>query len=230
MGVQLELAQAIHKLGKKMIVVYINGRPIVEPWLEEHADAIIEAWYPGQEGGTALAEILFGDVNPSGRLTLSIPKDVGQLPVYYNAKRSRSKRYLEMDTKPLYPFGYGLSYTTFAYSEPEVSPAAIMPDGEATVTVHVTNTGEAAGTEVVQLYITDVVSSVTRPVKELKGFERVSLAPGETKAVQFTVGPEQLQMLDARLQPVVEPGVFKLTAGSHAETGKVAHLTVLGKE
>jgi beta-glucosidase len=229
MGVQLELAQAIHKLGKRMIVVYINGRPIAEPWLEEQAHAIIEAWYPGQEGGTALAEILFGDVNPSGRLTLSVPKDVGQLPVYYNAKRSRSKRYLEMDTKPLYPFGYGLSYTSFAYSELEVSPAVIMPDGEATVTVRVTNTGETAGTEVVQLYITDVVSSATRPAKELKGFERVSLAHGETKAVQFTVGREQLLMLDARLKPVVEPGVFKVTVGSHAETGKCAALTVLGK-
>ncbi|MBM7566034.1 glycoside hydrolase family 3 N-terminal domain-containing protein [Paenibacillus sacheonensis] len=226
MGVQLELAQAVHKLGKRLIVVYINGRPIVEPWIDEHADAIIEAWYPGQEGGAALADILFGDVNPSGRLTISVPKDVGQLPVRYNGKRSGSKKYLEMDAKPRYPFGYGLSYTTFAYEDLTVSPEEIAPDGEATVTVNVTNTGEVEGTEVVQLYVTDVVSSVTRPAKELKGFARVLLAPGEKKAVRFTIGREHLQMWNAQLKQVVEAGEFIITVGSSSAEGNGAALTV----
>ncbi|MBP3965408.1 glycoside hydrolase family 3 N-terminal domain-containing protein [Paenibacillus lignilyticus] len=217
MGVQLTLAQEIHKLGKKLVVVYINGRPIVEPWIDEHADAILEAWYPGQEGGAALADILFGDVNPSGRLTISVPKHVGQLPVYYNGKRSRGKRYLEMDAKPRYPFGFGLSYTTFEYSELTVFPEVVSPDGKAVVNVNVSNTGNVAGTEVVQFYISDKVSSITRPGKELKGFERVDLKPGETKTVSFIVKKEHLQMLDANLKPFVEAGEFLMMIGRNAE-------------
>ena len=217
LGVQLELAQQIHKLGKPVIVVYINGRPIVEPWIDENAHAIIEAWYPGQEGGNALADILFGDANPSGRLTVSVPKHVGQLPVYYNGKRSRGKRYLEMDVKPRYPFGFGLSYTTFHYDNLLVTPEMITPDEEATVTVDITNIGAVAGAETVQLYITDLVSSVTRSGKELKGFHKVMLLPGETKTVTFTLAREHLQLINNRLEPVVEEGEFRIMAGRNAE-------------
>lgn len=214
-GVQLELIQEIHKLGKPLVVVYINGRPIAEPWIDEHADAILEAWYPGQEGGHAVADILFGDVNPSGRLTVSIPKHVGQLPVYYNGKRSRGKRYLEVDSQPRYPFGFGLSYTEFTYDKLSVSSDSIHKNEEVQVRVEVKNTGQRAGAEVVQLYVTDVASTVTRPGKELKGFRKVFLQPGESKTVEFTVGPEQLQYIGANYEPVVEPGEFQVHVGKH---------------
>jgi beta-glucosidase len=226
LGVQLELAQEIHRLGKPVIIVYMNGRPIVEPWIDENAHAIIEAWYPGQEGGNALADILFGDVCPSGRLTISIPKDVGQLPVYYNGKRSRGKRYLEMDSKPRYPFGFGLSYTSFEYSGLRVSPERILPDGEAIVTIEVTNTGPVAGAEVVQLYVSDKVSSVTRPEIELKGWSKVNLEPGETRTVAFKIAKEQLQMIDRKLKRIVEPGEFRIMIGSNASEGISASIFV----
>ncbi|MCM3784233.1 glycoside hydrolase family 3 C-terminal domain-containing protein [Neobacillus mesonae] len=225
-GNQLELIQEVHKLGKPIIVIYINGRPIAEPWVEEHADAVLEAWYPGQEGGHAIADILFGDVNPSGRLTLSIPKHVGQLPVYYYGKRSRGKRYLESDTSPLYPFGYGLSYTTFSYDKLMLSKDSIRAEGKLTASIRVTNTGSKAGAEVVQLYISDVVSSVTRPSKELKGFQKVFLEPGETREVQFEIGGEQLQYIGRDLLPVVEPGLFHIEIGRHVNDTVRAELTV----
>ncbi|WP_059049253.1 glycoside hydrolase family 3 N-terminal domain-containing protein [Paenibacillus senegalimassiliensis] len=214
-GVQLELIQEVHKLGKPLIVVYINGRPIAEPWIDEHADAILEAWYPGQEGGHAVADILFGDANPSGRLTISIPKHVGQLPVYYNGKRSRGKRYLEADSQPQYPFGFGLGYTEFGYAKLAVTPEIIGRDGEAKVTVEVTNIGSRAGAEVVQLYLTDVASTVTRPAKELKGFQKVFLEPGQSQVVEFAVGPEQLQYIGRDFKPVVEPGEFRVHVGKN---------------
>ncbi|WP_145414804.1 glycoside hydrolase family 3 N-terminal domain-containing protein [Paenibacillus xylanexedens] len=213
MGVQLELVQEIHKLGKPVVVVYINGRPIAEPWIDEHIPAIVEAWYPGQEGGNAIADVLFGDVNPSGRLSVSIPKHEGQLPVYYHAKRTRGKRYLEMDLTPQYAFGHGLSYTDFKYDNVRVIPEVIRPDEEAQVQVEVTNVGAVAGKEVVQLYITDVSASVTRAEIALKGFSKVHLEPGETRTVTFPVQKEHLSLIDSRLQSVVEPGEFKLMVG-----------------
>ncbi|WP_339261511.1 glycoside hydrolase family 3 N-terminal domain-containing protein [Paenibacillus sp. FSL R5-0713] len=225
-GVQLELIQEIHKLGKKLVVVYINGRPITEPWVDEHADAILEAWYPGQEGGHAIADILFGDVNPSGKLTISIPKHVGQLPIYYNGKRSRGKRYLEEDLEPRYAFGYGLSYTTFEYSEPQLSDASMTAGDSVTVSVNVTNTGPYAGAEVVQMYISDVVSSLTRPAKELKGFAKVNLEPEETQTVEFRIGAEQLQYIGRDLKPVVEPGQFHIHIGSSVNDTQMAELTI----
>ncbi len=226
-GVQLELAQEIHKLGKPLVVVYINGRPVSEPWIEEHADAILEAWYPGQEGGHAVADILFGDVNPSGRLTISWPKDAGQLPVYYNGKRSRGKRYLEADSQPRYPFGFGLSYTSFSYSDLKVEPQVITADETAKVTVLVKNTGELTGAEVVQLYISDVASKVSRPAKELKGFRKITLSPGESQIVEFVVGAEQLQYIGPDYQPVVEPGAFKILVGSHVNDVLEQDLSVM---
>ncbi|MEC0306296.1 glycoside hydrolase family 3 N-terminal domain-containing protein [Paenibacillus lautus] len=225
-GVQLELAQEIHKLGKRMIVVYINGRPIAEPWIDEHADAILEAWYPGQEGGHAVADILFGDVNPSGKLTMSIPKHVGQLPVYYNGKRSRGKRYLEEDSQPRYPFGYGLSYTDFSYSDIQITPEVIGTDGTAVVSVNVTNSGDREGSEVVQLYVSDAASKYTRPARELKGFQKIFLQPGERCKVEFTVGPEQLQYIGQDYQQVVEPGLFRMMIGRHVNDTLSADLTV----
>ncbi|MFB5673834.1 glycoside hydrolase family 3 N-terminal domain-containing protein [Paenibacillus terreus] len=225
-GVQLELIQEVHKLGKKLIVVYIHGRPIAEPWVDEHADAILEAWYPGQEGGHAIADILFGDVNPSGRLTISIPKHVGQLPVYYNGKRSRGKRYLEEDLQPQYPFGYGLSYTSFHYSKPKLSAASMTVGDAVTLTVDVTNTGQREGAEVVQFYVSDMVSSVARPAKELKGFHKIILKPGETRTIAFTVGAEQLQYIGRDLTPVVEPGQFKLHVGRHVNDTQAVDLWV----
>ncbi|SEL70203.1 glycoside hydrolase family 3 N-terminal domain-containing protein [Paenibacillus sp. OK003] len=225
-GVQLELIQEIHKLGKTLVIVYINGRPITEPWVDEHADAILEAWYPGQEGGHAIADILFGEVNPSGKLTVSIPKHVGQLPIYYNGKRSRGKRYLEEDLEPRYPFGYGLSYTTFDYSEPKLSTEWMTADETVTVSVEVTNTGSCRGAEVIQMYVSDVVSRVARPAKELKGFVKVMLEPGETKTVAFHIGAEQLQYIGRDLTPVVEPGQFHIHIGRHVKDTQFAELTV----
>ncbi|XEC93746.1 glycoside hydrolase family 3 N-terminal domain-containing protein [Paenibacillus tarimensis] len=219
MGVQLELVQEVHKLRKPLIVVYINGRPIAEPWIDENADAILEAWYPGQEGGNAIADILFGDANPSGRLTISVPKHAGQLPVYYNARKTRGKRYLETDLEPLYPFGFGLSYTEFKYEHLTVVPELIDPEGEAEVRVDVTNTGPVPGDEVVQLYISDVAGSVTRPERALKGFRKVRLQPGETKTVKFTVNKEHLHLISAELQPVVEEGEFHIMAGRNCRDG-----------
>lgn len=225
-GVQLELVQQIHQLGKPIVVVYINGRPIAEPWIDEHAHAILEAWYPGEQGGHAIADLLFGDYNPSGRLPVSIPKHVGQLPVYYNGKRSRGKRYLEMDLEPGYPFGFGLSYTTFRHSNLRVEPAEIPVGGEARVYVEVTNTGTVAGTDVVQLYITDVASSVARPGLELKDFCKIELQPGETQTVSFTITSEQLQFMGRDMIPVVEPGQFRIHIGHHARQYISTDLTV----
>ena len=226
-GVQLELAQEIYKLGKKLVVVCINGRPIAEPWLDAHADAILESWYPGQEGGHAIADLLFGDVNPSGRLTISVPKHVGQLPVHYRGKRSRGKRYLEEDSKPMYPFGYGLSYTSFAYRDLRLSASEIRLDESVEVTVMVKNTGNRKGAEVVQLYISDAASRYTRPQLELKGFSKVELEPGEERCVAFTIGREQLEYIGENYKPVVEPGLFHIRIGRHVQDTLSTELIVL---
>lgn len=227
-GVQRELAQEIAKLGKPLVVVYINGRPVAEPWIDERADAILEAWYPGQEGGNALADLLFGDANPSGRLTVSIPKDVGQLPVRYNGKRTTGRRYLETDTKPSYPFGYGLSYTEFEYGPLSLSDSEIAANGSTRATVCITNKGGRAGAETVQLYIGDKVSSVTRPAKELKGFAKVFLAPGETREVTFEIGAEQLSFVGRNLEETVEEGEFDVMVGPHSADVQTVLLRVRG--
>jgi beta-glucosidase len=216
-GAQQALVQAVHATGTPVVVVFINGRPVSEPWIAEHVPAILEAWYPGGEGGHAVAEVLFGACNPAGRLTVSIPRDASQLPVFYNHKPAARGDYLDADVTPLYPFGFGLSYTTFAYANLCVTPAQIPPDGTAAVSVEVTNIGDMAGDEVVQLYLRDEVASVTQPVRALKGFRRLRLAPGETAAVTFTLGPAELRILDRDYRWTVEPGAFTLAVGGNQQ-------------
>jgi beta-glucosidase len=214
--------------GKPTVLVLINGRPPAIPELAERAPAILECWYPGQEGGTAVAEVLFGDVNPGGKIPVSFPRGVGQLPLFYNRKPTAMRGYLFDSTRPLFPFGHGLSYTTFSYSAPTVSPARIPADGRATASVEVTNTGQRAGDEVVQLYIRDEVSRATRPLMELKGFRRIALAPGERRTVTFEVGPEQLSYHGPDLKRIVEAGRFRLMVGGSSAEVKSVGLDVVG--
>lgn len=229
-GRQEDLLRAVYATGKPVILLLINGRPASINFAAEHIPAILEAWYPGQEGGHAVAEILFGEVNPGGKLPITFPRSVGQIPAYYYHKPSARRGYLFNSIRPLFPFGHGLSYTTFAYGEPRLDKAAIRPDETATLTVEVTNTGQRAGDEVVQLYVRDVLSGrVTRPVKLLKGFERISLQPGETRAVSFPVGPAQLSYLGEDMRPVVEPGEFLLMVGGSSETIRQVSLFVTGE-
>ena len=225
-GQQEDLVRAILATGKPMVLILLNGRPPAIPELAERAPAILECWYPGQEGGTAVAEILFGDVNPSGKLPVSFPRSVGQLPLFYNHKPTAHRGYLFESTQPVFPFGHGLSYTTFASATPTVSPTRITPDGTATLSVEVTNTGDRPGDEVVQLYVRDEVSRATRPVLELKGFQRVTLQPGERRNVTFTVGPDQLSYHGPHLNRVVEPGGFQLLVGGDSATLKSVRLDV----
>jgi beta-glucosidase len=211
---QQELVDAVVALGKPTVAVLIHGRPLAIPQLADKVPGILDAWYVGEEGGTAIGEVLFGDTNPSGKLPVTLPRSVGQLPVYYNRKPTSFRNYNDSPREPLFVFGHGLSYTTFALAGAKVEPATIKRNGTATVSVEVSNTGSRAGDEVVQLYVRDVVSSVTRPVKELRGFQRVSLAPGEKKTVTFTVGPRELSLIDQHMQRVVEPGRFELMVGT----------------
>ena len=194
----------------------------------ETVPAILEGFYLGQEGGTAVAEVLFGDVNPGGKLPISVPRHVGQLPVYYDRKPTSFRPYLDMSRAPLFPFGHGLSYTSFKLDSVKVDPPKIGAAGRATVTVDVTNTGARAGDEVVQLYVHGRVASVTRPVKELRGFERVSLAPGEKKTVRFTLGPEALRFTDENMARVVEPGLFDVMLGNSSTGLITVPLEVVG--
>lgn len=227
-GQQEDLVRAVLKAGKPTVLVLNNGRPPAIPELAERVPAILECWYLGQEGGTAVAEVLFGDVNPGGKLPVSLPRGVGQLPLFYNHKPTAQRGYLFASTRPLFPFGHGLSYTTFSYSAPTVFPARIPPDGRATVSVEVTNTGKRAGDEVVQLYIRDEVSRATRPVMELKGFRRITLAPGESRTVTFEVGPEQLSYHGLDMKRVVEPGRFRVMVGGGSAEVKSVALEVVG--
>jgi beta-glucosidase len=214
-GEQEELAKAIVETGKPVIVYLTNGRPLSINYLAEHAEAIIEGWYMGQETGTAAADVIFGDVNPSGKLTITFPKSVGQLPLYYNHKPSaQSQNYLSMDIKPLFAFGYGLSYTQYKYSKPILDKEKIKIFGSAKISVQVTNTGKVDGDEIVQMYIRDKVSSITRPIKELKGFERIHIKSGESVTVTFDITPEKLSFYNIDYKHVVEPGEFEIMVGS----------------
>ncbi|WP_308760242.1 glycoside hydrolase family 3 N-terminal domain-containing protein [uncultured Bacteroides sp.] len=225
-GRQLQLLQAIQATGKPVVLILINGRPLSINWADRFVPAILEAWYPGSKGGTALADILFGDYNPGGKLTVTFPKTVGQIPFNFPCKPSSQ---IDGGKNPgpdgnmsringaLYPFGYGLSYTTFEYSDLDISPKTITPNESATIRLKVTNTGKRAGDEVVQLYIRDVLSSITTYEKNLAGFERVHLEPGETKELSFTIDRKHLELLDADMKWVVEPGDFVLMAGASSE-------------
>lgn len=225
-GQQEELVRAVLDTKTPTVVVLVNGRPPAIPELAEKAPAILECWYLGQEGGTALAEVLFGDVNPSGKLPATFPRSVGQLPLYYNHKPTALRGYVLDSNKPLYAFGHGLSYTTFSYSDPTVAPAKIAPDGKTTVSVEVINTGKRAGDEIVQLYIRAEVSRATRPVMELKGFRRVSLKPGEKQTVTFDLGQEHLSYHGPDLKRVVEPGKFQVMVGGSSVEVKSVGLEV----
>ncbi len=224
-GLQEELVKAVHATGKPTIVVLINGRALAVRWIARHVPAIIEAWLPGEQGGKAVAEILFGDVNPSGRLSVTVPRHAGQLPVYYNYKKSKQMwirqgwghAYVDMEPTPLYPFGFGLGYTTFDYCGLRLSPRTISPSEAVEVQVEVKNTGDRPGMETVQLYLEDVVSSVTTPVKQLRGFAKLALAPGETKNCTFRFTADDLALYDKTLHRVVEPGQFRVMVGSSSE-------------
>jgi beta-glucosidase len=228
-GQQEDLVRALVAAGKPTVMVLINGRPPAIPELAELVPAILEGWYLGQEGGTAVAEVLFGDVNPGGRLPVTFPRSVGQLPLFYNQKPTAQRGYLFESKEPLFPFGHGLSYTTFTYGAPTVSPAQITPEGRIKESVDVTNTGSRAGDEVVQLYLRAEVSRVTRPVKELKGFQRLTLAAGEKRTVTFEVGPEQLSYHGLEMKRVVEPGRFQIMVGGSSANVKSVTLEVVGQ-
>lgn len=223
---QNELIDAMLSLKKPVITVLINGQPMGVDEISGRVNALVEGWYLGQEGGTAMADVLLGKVNPGGKLPVTIARDVGQLPLVYNHKPSALRGYLEGTTEPLYPFGYGISYTTFEIGEPVLSAVSVPADGSVTVSVSVTNTGAREGDEVVQLYIRDVISSVTRPVKELRGFKRVRLAPGASETVTFTLGEKDFRFWDKNMQRVVEPGEFVIMAGPNSRDLKSVTLTV----
>lgn len=234
-GRQLDLVKAIHATGRPVVVILMNGRPLTINWIAEHVPAILETWFAGIQAGHAIADVLFGDVNPGGKLPVTFPRHVGQVPLYYNHKNTGrppdpnnkyTSKYLDTPWTPLFPFGYGLSYTTFALSNLQLSHQRIPPDGRLTVSVDVQNTGRRAGDEVVQLYIRDVVASVTRPVRELKGFQRITLQPGETRRVQFTLGPEHLGFYNRQMKFTVEPGQFTVFVGNSSVGGLQAGFVV----
>lgn len=225
-GRQDDLVKAVMATGKPVVVMLINSGPLSINYIAENVPAILEGFYLGQETGTAVADVLFGDYNPGGKLAVSFPRSVGQLPIYYNQKPSARRGYLYTSKDPLFPFGFGLSYTTFTYSAPTLSASQIKTDGSTKVSVTVTNTGKVAGDEIVQLYIRDLVSSVTRPIKELKDFRRISLKPGESKTVEFTITPEKLMFYDINMKRVVEPGQFDIMVGESSMKYQTVKLVV----
>ena len=228
-GRQDELVDAILATGKPVIVFLFNGRPLSIKNVAKNVPVIFECWYLGQECGRAVADVLFGDVNPGGKLPISIPRSVGHLPAFYNFKPSARRGYLWDDVSPLFPFAFGLSYTTFKLENLRLAKKKIARNGSTRVLVDVTNTGKRAGSEVVQMYIRDCVSSVTRPVKELKGFQKVRIAPGETKTVTLDIIPESLAFYDVNMKYVVEPGEFEIMVGNSSRDADLQKtvLTVL---
>lgn len=238
--VQMELLQELNKLGKPIVLLNFSGRPTVMNWENENIPAILNVWFGGSEAADAICDVVFGDKVPSGKLTMSMPQAVGQEPLYYNHQptgrpvpegtkefRKYQSNYLDVRNDPLYPFGYGLSYTTFSYSDLQLSATEMSPTGSVEASVTVTNTGNVDATEIVQLYIRDLVASVSRPVKELKGFERITLKAGESKNVTFTITPEMLKFYNYDLKYVLEPGDFSIMVGPNSRDLKTAKLTVL---
>jgi beta-glucosidase len=227
-GRQEVLLRAIAQTGKPVVLLLLHGRPASIVYAAEHVPAILEGWYLGQAAGTAVGEALFGEVNPGGKLPITIPRSVGQIPAYYYHKPSARRGYVLSSKEPLFPFGYGLSYTTFAYTNVRLAAERIAPDGATTLQVDVTNTGRRAGDEVVQLYLRDQISSLTRPVKELKGFQRITLQPGETQTITFEIKPQMLAFLNREMQNVVEPGLFDLMVGGSSAKVTTVILEVTG--
>lgn len=225
-GLQNELVQEILKTGKPIVAVMFGSRPLVFPLVVKNIPSIIQAFYLGQATGTALANTLFGINNPSGKLSITFPKSVGELPAYYSRKPSRNRSYILEENAPVYPFGFGLSYTTFAYSKPQIAKTVISPGESVTVSVDITNTGKITGDEIVQLYIRDVISSASRPVMELKDFARITLKPSETKTVQFTITPDKLMFYNTQLKKVLEPGEFRVMIGPASNSVQTLKFTV----
>jgi beta-glucosidase len=234
-GRQEELLKALHETGKPLVVVLINGRPLTIPWVSENAASIVEAWQLGIQSGNALADVLFGDYNPSGKLVTTFPYSVGQVPVYYNHPMTGrpagqikfTSKYIDGPVEPLYPFGFGLSYTTFSYDNLAISTLEAAVDGKVNVSVDVTNTGNVDGEEVVQLYISDVVASRVRPVKELKGFKKILLQPGQCENVNIELNIRELGFYNEKLEYVVEPGLFKVYVGPNSREGLEGEFNVI---
>ncbi len=229
LGNQDDLVKAMLALHKPVVVFLIHGRPNSINYIAENVPAILEGWYLGQETGTAVADVLFGDYNPGGKLPVTVPRSVGQLPIYYYQKPSARLEYMDSTAAPLFPFVWGLSYSTFKYGKVSLAPDTIGTQGKTKVSVDITNTGAVRGDEVVQLYIRDEVSSITRPVKELRGFRRITLESGKTQTVEFTLGPEELSFLDRDMRRVVEPGTFKIMVGGNSVDLVETTLTVADK-
>jgi beta-glucosidase len=230
--IQQRLLKELAKTGKPIVLVLFTGRPLALKWEQENLPAILNVWFPGSEAGNAIADVLFGDVNPSGKLTATFPQNIGQIPLYYAHKNTGRplaagewfkkfrSNYLDVSNDPLYPFGFGLSYTTFNYGDVQLSSKSLKAGKQITATVNVTNTGKVAGEEVVQFYTRDLVASITRPVKELKGFQKINLQPGETKSVTFAINEETLKFYNSELQFVAEPGEFKVFIGTNSRDVK----------
>jgi len=225
-GVQLELIQKIYELGKPVVVVLMNGRPLTIEWIAENIPAVVESWFLGTQTGNAIADVLFGDFNPCGKLPVSFPRYVGQIPVNYNYKSTGrpyddelkfTSRYIDYPNSPRYPFGFGLSYTEFKYSNLKLDKTKIKKNESVEASIEVMNAGSVSGKEVIQLYIKDLVASVTRPVKELKGFQKIELKPGETKTIEFVITPKMLSFLDVNLNETIEPGEFHVMIGGNSE-------------
>ncbi|MBE0696571.1 MAG: glycoside hydrolase family 3 C-terminal domain-containing protein, partial [Anaerolineaceae bacterium] len=231
---QDDLLEALFATGKPLVVVLINGRPLALPWLAGHAAAILEAWQPGVQAGPAVADVLFGDYNPSAKLAATFPYTAGQVPLYYNHPSTGrppgdfkfTSKYIDGPVTPLFPFGFGLSYTTFSYADLEITPAEVEAEGKLTVSASITNTGMVFGEEVVQLYIADLVASRVRPVRELKGFQKIAIAPGETRRVTFDLPAATLGFFDQEMQYVVEPGQFKVWVGPNSHEGLAGEFRV----
>ncbi|MFD2245367.1 beta-glucosidase BglX [Pontibacter ruber] len=232
-GQQLALLKALKATGKPLVIVLMNGRPLALAWEHENANAILETWFAGTEAGNAIADVLYGNYNPSGKLTVTFPVEVGQVPIYYNAKNTGrpyggdeldkyKSRYMDVPNEPLYPFGYGLSYTTFSYSKPQLSATTLQGTQPLEVRVDVRNTGNYDGEEVVQLYVQDVVGSITRPVKELKGFQKIALKKGESKTVTFRISADDLKFYNNELQYVNEPGEYRVYVGTNSRDVQAA--------
>lgn len=228
---QVTLLKALKKTGKPIVLVLMNGRPLTLSWEDENLDAILETWYGGTMAGPAITDVLFGDANPSGKITMTFPRNVGQIPIYYDhkntgrpfdANQKYTSKYLDVPNSPLYPFGYGLSYTTFKYSDISLSSKSLKSGGSLTASVTITNEGKMKGSEIVQLYTRQMVGTITRPVKELKGFKRITLAPGQSQKVSFTLTPEDLKFYNSDLKYVFEPGDFKVFIGGSSDDVKEA--------